>query len=75
MGHMKSGKASDEQHQEFSLHRGKAEIRQHAEVQFLNELISEFVHGLAIKVLESISEGTWYFRRKQSTEVTGFLRE
>jgi hypothetical protein len=59
----------------FSHHRGKAEIRQNAEVQFLNELISEFAQGVATKVVESISEGTWDFRRKESTKVTGFFHE
>jgi len=49
----------------FSHHRGKDEIRQNAEAQFWNGLISEFAHGVAIKVLELISEGIWHLRRKK----------
>jgi hypothetical protein len=41
----------------FSYHRGKDEVKQNAETQFWNGLISEFALGVAIKVLELISEG------------------
>jgi hypothetical protein len=75
MGHVKSVKRPAMNNAKtFSHHRGKAEIRENAEVQFLNELISEFAHGVAIKILESISEGTWDLRRKESTKVTDFNR-
>jgi hypothetical protein len=72
--HMKSVKKPEMNNTKiFSHHRGKAEIRQNAEVQFWNELISEFAHAVTIKVLELISEGIWYLRRKKSTGVTDFI--
>jgi hypothetical protein len=45
----------------FSHHRGKDEIRQNAEAQFWNGLVSEFVHDVIIKVLELISVGIRHF--------------
>jgi hypothetical protein len=57
----------------FLHHRGKDEIRQNAETQFWNGLISEFAHGVAIKVLELISEKIWHLGRKKSTGVPDFI--
>jgi hypothetical protein len=54
----------DEQHQEFSHHRGKNEIRQNVKAQFWNGLISMFAHDVVIKVSDLISEGIWLLRRK-----------
>jgi hypothetical protein len=36
-------------------------------------VISEFAHGVAIKVLELISEGIWHLRRKKSTGMPDFI--
>jgi hypothetical protein len=41
----------------FSDHREKEEIRGNAETQFWNGLIFKFVHGVAIKGVQLISDG------------------
>jgi hypothetical protein len=57
----------------FSHHRGKDEIRQNAEAQFWNGLISEFAHRVKINVLELISEAIRHLCRKKKIRIPDFI--
>jgi hypothetical protein len=59
----------------FSHDRGKDEIREKAEAQFWNGLVSEFAHDIIINVLGLILERIRHFHIKHYTGVTDFMSD